>query len=110
MSNEKYINCVEACNNCAMLCDHCSCADLKEEDVKQMIHCINLNRECSAFCRNAVHIMNIDGRFTKEICLLCAIICEACAEECEKHTHLEHCRLCALNCRECAEECRKVAA
>jgi hypothetical protein len=30
----------------------------------------------------------------------------ACAEECEKHAHMDHCRKCAEACRHCAEVCQ----
>lgn len=109
MSHEKYKSCIDACNTCATACDHCASEDLKEDDVKMMVTCINLDRECSAFCRAAANIMSMDGRFSKDICALCATVCEACAHECEKHQHMEHCVACAAECRKCAIECRKMA-
>ena len=42
-------------------------------------------------------------QYTKKLLGLVAEVCEACAEECEKHQHMEHCRLCAESCRKCAE-------
>ncbi|RYE49654.1 MAG: four-helix bundle copper-binding protein, partial [Sphingobacteriales bacterium] len=47
---------------------------------------------------------------SKELCSLCADICEACGNECAKHKHMEHCQECAAACKACAEECRKMAA
>lgn len=108
MSHEKYKDCIDACNACAIACDHCASEDLKEEDVKMLVECIRLDMECSAFCRMAAYIMSIGGKFSKYICSLCAEVCDACADECEKHQHMEHCKDCAAECRRCANECRKI--
>lgn len=110
MSHEKYKICIDACNICAVACEHCASEDLKEKDVQMMMACINLDRECAAICRAAAHIMSMGGRFSKDICALCATVCDACAQECEKHPHMEHCLICAVECRQCAIECRKMAA
>jgi hypothetical protein len=110
MSHEKFQSCIEACYDCAIACDHCASEDLKENDVKMLADCINLDRECSAFCRSTAHIMSMGGKFAKEICSICAKVCDACAEECEKHKHMEHCKQCADACRKCAEACRKMPA
>jgi hypothetical protein len=53
--------------------------------------------------------MSAESEYTKKLLGLVAEVYEACAEECEKHQHMEHCRLCAESCRKCAEECHKVA-
>ncbi|WP_255497938.1 four-helix bundle copper-binding protein [Flavobacterium sp. I3-2] len=39
-------------------------------------------------------------------------ICNACAEECEKHVAMgmEHCRECAEACRKCAQACEEMMA
>lgn len=110
MSHEKFKSCIDACNACATACEHCASEDLKENDVKKMIDCINLDRECSSICRTAAHIMSMGGKFSKDICTLCANACDACADECEKHTGMKHCVACAAECRNCAKECRKMAA
>ena len=100
---------IEACYACAIACERCATADLKESDVKALTHCINLNRECAVFCIASAHILSLGGSFSNEICTLCAKICEACADECEKHTHMQHCKACAEACRSCARECRTMA-
>lgn len=114
MSHEKFKSCIDACNQCAAECEHCSTACLSEDDVKMMHKCIEFDRYCADMCRMAAafmaradeHTMN----FVNKFCSLCAEICDACATECEKHSHMEHCKRCAEVCRKCAEECRKMAA
>lgn len=94
---------------CWIACEMCSDACLDEEDVKMMVRCIRLDRDCADMCRAAVGAMVRGSGNAAEICRACAVACEACAKECEKHQH-EHCRICAEACRRCAEECRKMAA
>ena len=48
-------------------------------------------------------------QYAKQLCSLCADICEECAKECERHTDMDHCQKCAQICHKCAEECRKMA-
>jgi hypothetical protein len=37
---------------------------------------------------------------------LCALACQLCAEECDKHArHHQHCRICAEECRRCYQAC-----
>ncbi|HRO68820.1 MAG TPA: four-helix bundle copper-binding protein [Chitinophagaceae bacterium] len=53
--------------------------------------------------------MHLQSTHANAACQLCADICIACAEECEKHEH-EHCLRCAAICRQCAEVCMSMAA
>lgn len=88
----------------------CATACLREQDVKMLANCIQLNRECAAICWTASQFMSMDSGYAKKVCGTCAEICEACAVECEKHAgHMEHCKKCAQACRKCAEECRRMA-
>jgi hypothetical protein len=109
-SEEKYHACIEACVECWVACEMCSDACLDEENVREMVRCIRLDRDCAEACQAAVRVMVRGGENVAEVCRLCAELCERCAEECEKHAHHEHCRLCAEACRRCAEECRRMAA
>lgn len=111
MSHEKFQSCIDACIACAIECEHCVSACLNEEDVKMLIRCIELERECASVCRSAAELMSLGGQHAASLCHVCAEICDACAEECEKHTEhgMEHCRACAEECRRCAEECRSMA-
>ena len=102
-------SCVDACLNCAAICNHCAASCLMEENVSQMVRCIQLDQECAALCYAAAELISLGSSRAKELCLICAGICGLCAEECARHEH-EHCRECAKACQECAEECRKMSA
>ena len=109
MANDTYHECIQACFACASECEACATACLGEEDVKAMVRCIQLDRDCAAICLLAAQLMARDSRFAAQFCRLCAEICQACGEECARHTHMEHCRRCAEACFRCAEECRRMA-
>ena len=109
MAHAEFASCIEACNACALECDHCSVACLAEDDPKAMARCIALDMDCAQACRLAVAFMARGSELSGEICAACAEVCEACAEECARHESMEHCRRCAEACRRCAEECRRMA-
>jgi hypothetical protein len=92
--NSKYDECLEACIECLKACNTCFDACLREDDIKMMAGCIQLDRACADACAFAIQAMTTNSPFVKEICRLCADICESCARECAKHDH-EHCKKCA---------------
>jgi len=109
MSHEQHQFCITECNACADACDHCATACLSEDNPAMMTDCIRNDMDCAAICRLAAGFMARGSIHAKEVCALCAHICETCADECAKHQHA-HCQACAEACRKCAAECRKMAA
>ena len=108
MPHEEFMSCIEACNHCANACEHCGAMCLREEDVKAMVRCIALDRDCAVICHSAAFLMGSKSEFAEEACRLCAEICRTCADECRKHD-MDHCRECAEACSRCAEECERMA-
>jgi hypothetical protein len=104
-----YKTCIEACLQCAAICNHCASSCTQEDDVKMMAGCIQLDMECAAVCYAAAQLMSLGSEKAKELCRICADLCEKCGAECGKHP-TEHCRECADACKKCAAECRKMAA
>jgi hypothetical protein len=86
LQNQKYQTCIDVCNNCVESCEFCATSDLREQDVKSMTRCIQLNRDCANMCMTASQFMSRDSEHSKKICAICADICDLCAEECEKYT------------------------
>ena len=107
MPNQQYENCIKACNECLIACEACASSCLHEHDVKMMVGCIELDRDCAAICSLAVQFMSRGSKYAAKLCALCAEICQACGDECAKHKP-EHCQKCAAACHKCAEECRKM--
>ncbi len=108
MSHERFQTCIDACLQCATECDHCASECLREDDVKMMARCIELDRECAQACYASARLMGIGGEHAAAFCPACAGICDACARECEKYDNA-HCKRCADVCRSCAEECRNMS-
>lgn len=100
---------IQIITECATACELCHTACLKERDVSVLVVCILLDMECVTMCKATARLLQLGSDHANAACQLCADICIACAEECEKHEH-EHCRQCAIACRECAEQCMGVAA
>lgn len=109
MAHEKNQLLLEALNNCAAACNHCTTACLDEQDVKMMARCIKLDIDCADICQLTAALVARGSDHAAHLIKECAEICEACAEECEKHSHMEHCRQCAEACRRCAEACLQTA-
>ncbi len=105
----QYKECIDACLACAAVCNHCASACTREEDVNMMARCIQLDMECAAICYAAAQMMSLGSDKAKELCRICADLCEACGTECGGHEN-KHCQECARLCKACAEACRKMAA
>lgn len=104
----EFEKCLQACNRCADACDDCATACLREPEVAKMAECVRLDLDCAAICRLAAGFMARGSDRARDVCSLCAVICEACAVECAKHP-AEHCQRCAEACRACAAECLKMS-
>jgi hypothetical protein len=104
-----YQSCIDACLRCAAICNHCASSCTKEDDVKMMADCIQLDMECAAMCYAAAQLMSLGSDRAMDVCRICAEMCEACGEECGKHQN-EHCQECARMCQQCAEECRHMSS
>ncbi|MCE9566485.1 MAG: four-helix bundle copper-binding protein [Planctomycetes bacterium] len=109
MSHQEFQICLEACITCARECEQCATACLSEPDVQNLAACIRLDRDCADACWLAAGFMSRLSEFDTEACRLCALVCNACNSECEKHSH-DHCQRCAEVCRRCAEACLRLAS
>ena len=91
------IKCITACETCMTMC-------LQEDDVKMMVGCIQLDRDCADICTLTARFVARNSAHAKHEMKECIEICRKCAEECGKHDH-DHCQHCAEICRECADAC-----
>jgi len=91
------IKCIAACETCATMC-------LQEDDVKMMVNCIQLDRDCSDICMLTARFVARNSPHAKHVMKECIEICRKCAEECSQHED-DHCQHCAAICRECADAC-----
>ena len=103
-----FSECIQACHECLQACEICATSCLAEADVAHLTRCIALDRSCADHCAAAEREMLRNSPFVGEVCLVCAMACEACAEECSQH-EMEHCQDCAAACRRCAGICHQMS-
>jgi len=101
--NNELINALSACANA---CNYCTTACLGEADVKMMVACIKLDIDCAAICSLTASFIARASVHGKHLLRECAELCDLCATECEKHTHMQHCKDCAEACRACEKACK----
>ena len=99
-------DCIDACNLCAVDCGICFSHMAGKESINACPSCCI---ECAAICRLCTDAIARNSPFAKQLCKLCADICDWCAKECGAHD-MDHCKRCAEACRDCAAACRKMAA
>ena len=104
MLNSRYQACIEACSNCAMACETCAASCLREDDVKMMARCIELDRDCADICATTGAVLsrqtgnNVET--TRALLEACRTACKTCGDECASHAEMhEHCKICADACR-----------
>ncbi len=90
---------------CAAACEMCADACLDEENVKMMVNCIRLDRDCAKICYTTASFIASNSNHAQHLVDECMEICGKCAEECAQHDH-DHCQQCAEACRDCEEACR----
>ncbi|MBK6266202.1 four-helix bundle copper-binding protein [Marivirga sp. S37H4] len=90
---------------CAAACEMCADACLGEDDIKKMVRCIRLDRDCAKICYTTASFVASHSEHTERLIKECEELCRMCAEECEQH-EMDHCRECAKACRECEEACK----
>ena len=108
MSHKKNQSLIEILNHCAAVCNHCAMACLDVQDVKMLARCIQLDIDCAAICSLAAGFVARGSEHAGHLLRECADLCNACAEECEKHKAMEHCQDCAEACRKCAAACGRL--
>ena len=106
------VECIERCFSCAQTCTVCADACLSEDAIDMLARCVRLDLDCADICMTTGRIASRRTETNESVLVqlleLCANVCQACAEECERHaSHHEHCKICAAECRRCEESCRR---
>ena len=108
MAGEGHQRCIDACHECANACDRCAVACLGEPQPKVLARCIELDLDCGQACRFAIGLLARGSPYDSVACALVVVLCDACAEECDRH-RIEHCTECAAACRRASAECARIA-
>lgn len=104
--NNQHQSLLDALNACVATCEKCASACLQEQDVKMMVSCISLDRDCADVCALTARLVARGSIHGMHLLRECAEVCKACTDECAKHTHMQHCQECAEACRHCEQACR----
>ncbi len=70
---------------------------------------INWILDCAELCQTNANFMLRTSLMYARICAICAVVCDRCAQECEKMSYDPQMKACAQICRHCAESCRQMA-
>jgi hypothetical protein len=113
-----HAECIQACAGCATACELClasmldmlkgATAPSDTDPQSQQSECPKCCIVCAAICQACIRVLSTDSPFAKDMCDLCAKVCDWCEQECRKEGH-DHCLKCAEACEACARACRAVA-
>jgi hypothetical protein len=104
---------IDALSDCAQACTADVDADLREQNLAEMIKCIRLCLDCADICTATAAVTSrqtaYDANVTRPLLEACVVSCKTCGDECERHArHHEHCRVCEQACRRCEQACRQL--
>jgi uncharacterized membrane protein len=104
---------IDALSDCAQACIADADADLREQELAEMVKCIRLCLDCTDVCTATLGVVSrpadSDAAVTRPLLEACVAICKSCGDECERHAqHHAHCRVCAEACRRCEQACREL--
>lgn len=106
---EDYAEAIDALSVCVKACTTCADACLGETShVAELRRCIRLSLDCADVCALTARLLlrhtEISDLVVSAQLRACVTACQACAEECRKHSGAyEHCHLCANACRNCQQ-------
>ena len=96
---------IHALSDCAQACIADVDADLSDQNLTEMVTCIQLCLDCADICTATIGVTSRQAYYcasaTRPLLEACVAICKSCGDECERHArHHEHCRVCEQACRE----------
>lgn len=108
--NQQMQECIENCQQCHAICtetaQHCLEMGGKHAEVAH----IRLLLDCAQICQTSADFMLRGSSHHRSTCGICAEVCLACAEECERIGQDDSMmKECAEICRRCAESCRHMS-
>jgi len=101
--------CIHDCHDCQDACTATAQHCLRKGGMHAEARHLRLLADCAEICQTAANFMARASDHHHAICSICSIICEACAESCERIGGDEEMKSCAAMCRRCAESCKETA-
>lgn len=101
-------SCIEECLTCFSKCtetlQHCLTLGGSHAEKDH----ITLLQLCADTCQLSARAMLLGSKLHGTTCATCALICDACADDCESMDG-EFMQECATICRSCADSCREMS-
>lgn len=106
--SKHHLECAEACNECQEICDQCvaHCAAMLRDGKKEHLETLRTCQDCAEVCAAAARIVAQGGPFSDLICQACADACNRCGKACQQFKDDKLMQACAEECFECEKECR----
>ncbi len=101
-------DCIEKCWRCHMVClnmatNHCLKAGgshAESQHIKTML-------VCAEICRTAANVMAMDSTLHRQVCAVCADICDSCLTSCNELDGMDEC---IKACRHCRDSCQSMTS
>ncbi len=105
-----YDKCAKACADCQQSCSRCAthCAMLVSKGKSKHLTTLRTCLDCADLCSTAAQIVGRGGPFATLICEACAEACNRCGKECGKFPDSKIMSDCAQECRRCEQACREM--
>lgn len=101
--------CIQACVACYQECIRCLSHCLVMGGIHSHAYHIKGLMECAQICNTCATLLQLEGKYSDELCQLCARVCEDCEASCLSFGRDDSLMLdCAEACRICADQCRKM--
>ncbi|MCK0512602.1 four-helix bundle copper-binding protein [Aromatoleum buckelii] len=100
--------CIELCRRCQMVClsmatGHClekGGRHVEPEHLRTMI-------VCAEICQTAANVMATNSTLHRQVCAVCADICDACISSCRDLDEMEEC---IFACERCKNSCEAMTS
>lgn len=101
--------CIDECIKCGSVCTTTASYCLEQGGQHADAAHVTSLLDCAEICRTSADFMLRGSHLHGSTCAVCAEVCRACAESCDRMGDDDVMRRCAEACRRCAESCEQMA-
>lgn len=101
--------CIAECSTCHDVCEETITHSLRSGGDFADTELVRALIDCAQICQTSADFMLRSSTSYKLVCDVCAQVCAACADECERFEHDDWMRTCAQTLRSCTTACQKMA-
>lgn len=102
-------DCIEACIACYQECLKCLNHCLIMGGIHTQNYHIKGLLECAQVCNTCSNLLRLEGKYSDELCQICARVCEDCEASCLSIGKDDSVMIaCAQKCRICADSCKRL--